>query len=135
MCKNNEIIPVFISQVLQLPDRWPEDQPQYYFRSGIVTRHPPEYFLPAINFLIAGNGQKYYDQSCIDLAGTSAASPVPGRWTPVVFPIRQSHSASAIRITHPNFTKSVAFFWTLYHLIGAQWIRWHRISLLHCILA
>src|SRR5277367_15692 len=45
MSKNNKIMPVFIFQVLQLPDTWPEDQPQYYFRSGIVTRHPPEIFL------------------------------------------------------------------------------------------
>src|SRR5277367_6346800 len=45
MSKNNKIIPVLILQVLQLPDPWPEDQPQYYFRSGTVTRHPPERFI------------------------------------------------------------------------------------------
>src|SRR5271156_901904 len=51
MSKNNEILAVFILQVLQLPDPWPKDQPQYYFRSGIVTRYPPEKFLACHKFV------------------------------------------------------------------------------------
>src|SRR5277367_5451445 len=65
MAKNNTIAAVFILHVVHLPNPWLEDGPHYYFRSGTVTRHPPEIFLPA---------------------------------------------ASATRITHLNFTESVAFF-------------------------
>src|SRR5271156_4325723 len=58
MSKSNKIIPVFIFQVLQLPDPWPEDPPQYHFRSGPVTRHPPEIFLPCHQFLNGRNWAK-----------------------------------------------------------------------------
>src|SRR5277367_6845255 len=51
MGKNNKIVTVFILQVLQLPDPWPKDQPQCYFRSGTVTRHPPEIFLACYKFV------------------------------------------------------------------------------------
>ena len=36
--------------VLQLPDPWPEDGPQYYFRSGRVTRNPAEIFVAGYKF-------------------------------------------------------------------------------------
>src|SRR5277367_5098650 len=53
-----------------------------------------KYFLPAINFLMAGNVQKQEYHTCIHLAGTSPARPMAGRWPPVVVPLRHSHSAS-----------------------------------------
>src|SRR5271156_7078659 len=51
-----KIIPVFILQVLQLPDPWPDDRPQYYVRSGTVTRHPPEIFVVCHKFF---DGRKW----------------------------------------------------------------------------
>src|SRR5271156_3317545 len=51
MGKINRIRAVFIFQVLQLLDLWPEDGPHYYFRSGTVTRHPPEIFLACHTFV------------------------------------------------------------------------------------
>src|SRR5271168_1563672 len=53
MGKINRFRAVFILQVLQLPDPWPEDQPQYYFRSGTVTWPPPKIFLLTIPLLFA----------------------------------------------------------------------------------
>src|SRR5277367_4197663 len=56
MRKNNKIIPVFILHVLQLPDLWPKDGPQYYFRSGRVTQHPAEIFVACHKFF---DGRKW----------------------------------------------------------------------------
>src|SRR5277367_6825437 len=56
MRKNNKITPVFI--LLHLPDPWPECGPHYYFRTGTVTRHPPEMFLECHQFLNGRNWTK-----------------------------------------------------------------------------
>src|SRR5271156_2071170 len=42
--KNDEIVPIFILQLLYVANAGPEDRPQYYFRSGTVTWHPPAIF-------------------------------------------------------------------------------------------
>jgi len=49
--KNTEIVAGFIVQVLWLAESARPMEPQKYFRSGTVIRHPPEIFIGMHKFL------------------------------------------------------------------------------------
>jgi hypothetical protein len=99
--KNHEISPLLILQVLQLAIPWPDDRPQYYFRSGKVTRHAPAIFFVSHKFL---NWQKWAKimKSYLYSYSPDCISPAIRLW--------RIDPASATRITHLNFSDSGDFF-------------------------
>src|SRR5277367_6567501 len=66
MAKNNTIRAVVILHVVHLPNPWLEDGPHYYFRSGTVTRHPPEIFF-ACGICHSDNPSKFHRIGCLSL--------------------------------------------------------------------